>query len=204
MPDTQLNRKTLSELGDSPSIWNKEFQKHIENKVAKSREEFETPFDEVYHKERKLVQDIIRAEKAIKAIQKNLPNPIDNRLFDPKDIAEHPVFGNLFEQDAEKSVKTDPKYEHSYNLVQNSKYEELIKSGQISRRDYDIAKSNYMENRKTSLGYAFVTFSNADEATLAGLLTGGEFKIDHNTVTMMPKDRLDHSDLDKSYFLKKM
>jgi len=61
-----------------------------------------------------------------------------------------------------------------------------------------------MENRKTSLGYALVTYSSADEATLAGLLTGGEFKIDLNTVTLMAKERLDHSELDRSYFLKKM
>jgi len=44
-----------------------------------------------------LVQDIIRAEKAIKAIQKNLPNPAANRMFDPKDVSDHAVFGNLFE-----------------------------------------------------------------------------------------------------------
>lgn len=44
-----------------------------------------------------MVQDIIRAEKAIKAIQANLPNPAANRMFDPKDVSDHAVFGNLFE-----------------------------------------------------------------------------------------------------------
>ena len=61
-----------------------------------------------------------------------------------------------------------------------------------------------MENRKTSLGYAFVTFSNSDEATLAGLLTGGKFIMGSNQVTMLAKERLDHSEMDRSYFLKKM
>jgi len=32
------------------------------------REEQESPFDEIYHKERKLVADIIKAEQAIKDI----------------------------------------------------------------------------------------------------------------------------------------
>ena len=54
------------------------------------------------------------------------------------------------------------------------------------------------------MGYALVTFSNADEATFAQLVTGGKFKIDANTVTLMAKERLDHSELDKSYFFKKM
>jgi len=97
IPHPNLSRKELTEIGLGPRIWDKEFREHIQGKVDKRRNEFETPFDEVYHKERKLVQDIIRAETAIKAIMKNLPNPAANRLFDPKDISEHPVFGNLFE-----------------------------------------------------------------------------------------------------------
>lgn len=48
-----------------------------------------------------------------------------------------------------------------------------MKTGQISRDDYEIAKLNFKENRKTSLGYALITFSNSDEATFAQLMTGG-------------------------------
>lgn len=36
------------------------------------------------------------------------------------------------------------------------------------------------------------------------MLSGQEFYIDTNLVSMMPKGKLDHSELDKTYFMKKM
>lgn len=93
MHHPHLTRKEIMDYGPAPSRWDPQYYKLIQDKVKTSRAEFETPFDEVYHKERKLVQDIIRAEKAIKAIQAKLPNPIENRMFDPADISEHPVYG---------------------------------------------------------------------------------------------------------------
>jgi hypothetical protein len=42
------------------------YQKHmdqINKKVKLARDEADTPFDQIYHKERKLVQDIISIEK---------------------------------------------------------------------------------------------------------------------------------------------
>ena len=61
-----------------------------------------------------------------------------------------------------------------------------------------------MANRQVSLGYAFITFSHADEAKQALMMLDGEFFLDQNIVTAMPKGKLDHSELDKSYFMKKM
>ena len=60
------------------------------------------------------------------------------------------------------------------------------------------------ENRHVGLGYAFVTFSHADEATQALLRTDGEFMIDQHFVDLLPKGKLDHSEFDQSYFLRKM
>jgi len=35
-------------------------------------------------------------------------------------------------------------------------------------------------------------------------MTQGEFKMDFNTTTLMPKGDLDHSELDESYFIKRL
>ena len=40
--------------------------------MKKFRDEQDTPFDEIYHKERKLVHDIISAQKAISDIEAKL------------------------------------------------------------------------------------------------------------------------------------
>jgi hypothetical protein len=107
----------------------------------------DTPFDEIYHKERKLVQDIVRAKQSIKDIEANLPNPAANRLFDSKDIDEDPVYGDMYGQ-GETQFQRDQKLaekmnnanlskfkdqmgdaKHQYNEIEKQTIEELIASG---------------------------------------------------------------------------
>ena len=75
--------------------------------MEKVRSDLDTPFDELYHKERKLVHDIIRAEKAIRVIEEKLPNPAEAAFFDPKDIDEDPVYGDLYGADHEPQFIKD-------------------------------------------------------------------------------------------------
>jgi len=57
------------------------------------------PFDEIYAKEKKLVEDIVRAELKIKELEENLHNPAAMAKFDPANIDDdHPVFGNMYEE----------------------------------------------------------------------------------------------------------
>ena len=49
-----------------------------------------------------------------------------------------------------------------------------------------------------------LTFSHADEARKAMLLTSGEMFIDQNLVRVTPKGKLDHSEIDRTYFMRKM
>lgn len=44
------------------------------------------PFDELYHKEKKLVDNVIKAEKALKAKEKMLPSPMAHNNFDPNEL----------------------------------------------------------------------------------------------------------------------
>lgn len=55
-----------------------------------------------------------------------------------------------------------------------------------------------------NLGYALVTFSHSDEAKKATTFTGGEFYINSDRVDIFPKGNVDHSELDRSYFMKKL
>lgn len=67
----------------------------------------DTPFDEIYHKERNLVADIVRAMQSIKDIESKLPNPASNRFFDPKDIDEDPMYGDLYQSQNESQYVRD-------------------------------------------------------------------------------------------------
>jgi len=90
---------TLSDIrrvGKAPTPFDKEHLAEIREKVKKFREEMDVPFDEIYHKERKLVHDIIKAQKAIQAIEEKLPNPIEGSIFNPEDIDEDPVYGDMY------------------------------------------------------------------------------------------------------------
>jgi len=48
----------------------------IEKVIADARENMDMPFDELYHKQKKVIQDVIDAEKALEEKMKSLPNPI--------------------------------------------------------------------------------------------------------------------------------
>ena len=53
---------------------------------------------------------------------------------------------------------------HQYSQIEKQTIEDLIASGQINREEFEVAKSRALANRQVSLGYAFITFSHADEA----------------------------------------
>jgi len=75
----------------------------------------------------------------------------------------------------------------------------------VSRDDFEFAKLRSIENRMLNLGYCLVTFSHADEAFRTVNFTPDQSMwIDQNNVSILAKGRLDHSELDKSYFLKKL
>lgn len=96
IPDNRLTKSEVAQFGKAPSPFHAEYLERIQAEVEKFRNEMDTPFDEIYHKERKLVQDIVRAMQSIKDIEAKLPNPAEGQLFDAKDIDEDPVFGDMY------------------------------------------------------------------------------------------------------------
>lgn len=93
---------------------------------------------------------------------------------------------------------------HAYKQLEQDAVEAMIRSGQINRQEYELAKAMRKNNNQINLGYALVTFSHADEARKMLLQTGPEIFIDSKKVGVMEKGRLDHSELDSSYFVRKM
>jgi len=60
-----------------------EYQGKIDNLVADLRDKFDQPYDELYHKEKILIQNVIEAEAALKKKMDSLPSPLHNRYQSP-------------------------------------------------------------------------------------------------------------------------
>jgi hypothetical protein len=59
----------------------------IDQKLFDAKYAFDVPYDELYHKEKNLVQAVINAEKALKLKESTLPLPIGpERFIDPKNL----------------------------------------------------------------------------------------------------------------------
>lgn len=85
---------SISELrreGRAPRPFHEEALEKINARVKKMREETDQPFDELYHKERKLVMDIVRLEKLLNQIRDTQPHPMGNAMFNVDEIVDdHP------------------------------------------------------------------------------------------------------------------
>ena len=55
VPDVRMTKSDIDSYGKTPSPFHKEYLHRIQEEVEKFRNEMDTPFDEIYHKERKLV-----------------------------------------------------------------------------------------------------------------------------------------------------
>lgn len=96
-PGSNQSVSEVREAGRLDEPFKKEYLAKINDQVKRARDELDTPFDEIYHKERKLVADIIRAQKTIKEIQEKQPDPAEIYRFNPADLDEDPNFGNMYE-----------------------------------------------------------------------------------------------------------
>ena len=158
----------------------------------------------------------------IESIQKKQPNPAQSFMYNPKDLDEDPEFGDVYGSMNEDQFIKDKRaqeraeglaaqrelesadIDHQYREFEQEKIEDLIASGQINREEFERAKATSMQHRQANLGYAFVTFSHADEAKLCALLAAPNMFIEMRAIDVTPKGNLDHGELDKSYFMKKL
>ena len=52
-----------------------EQRKIVDEVIQEARDEFSTPFDELYHQQKQVIQDVIEAENALKKKIESLPSP---------------------------------------------------------------------------------------------------------------------------------
>lgn len=64
-----------------------EKKKLVDKMIAEQRENFNQPFDELYHKQKKMIQEVIDAEKALKAKLESLTDPFDQYMIDPSKLS---------------------------------------------------------------------------------------------------------------------
>ena len=118
------------------------------------RAEMDTPFDELYHKERKLVLDIVRLEKTLKDIRAEQPNPAINRMIALEEIEDNDSeYGDAYLEASESQFQKDQRrqmkmqkrerllseaeadmasgtqYENDYDLIEKQTVADLIESG---------------------------------------------------------------------------
>jgi len=62
--------------------FNEEEAEKIDNMVAGLRDSIDVPFDELYHKEKKMIQDVIDAEKDLEARLATLIDPVETMRID--------------------------------------------------------------------------------------------------------------------------
>ena len=85
-PDPRIPA-SLQYLYYEGSEFTPEKQKVVEEMIAKHRYEMDLPFDELYHKQKKVVQDVIDAEKALQEKIASLPDPYEQYLIDPAKLS---------------------------------------------------------------------------------------------------------------------
>jgi hypothetical protein len=81
---------------------------------------------------------------------------------------------------------------------------QMMQSGQMSKLDYERAQIIEDELMTLNRGYCFLTFSHADEARTMLMERGGSLTfMNYAKLTFHLKSRIDHSDLDPEYYVKR-
>jgi len=57
-------------------------QKEVDQIIKEAREDLDLPFDELYHRQKQVIQDVIDAEKALKEKMAALPDPAADMMLD--------------------------------------------------------------------------------------------------------------------------
>jgi len=81
LPDPR-HTKSLAMSLYAGTPFNEEEAEKIDNMVAGLRDSIDVPFDELYHKEKKMIQDVIDAEKDLEARLATLIDPVETMRID--------------------------------------------------------------------------------------------------------------------------
>ena len=190
----------------------------LQEHVEELRDKFDIPFDELYHKEKRLVDAVIKATQALKAKEDILPNPMgDERTFALNELqgeylseeyqSEHPFVRaerKRNEKLLEEQLDSDGSSRFAFKLDETrTKIHELLDEGVITRKEYDLLVQMEREANEVNLEYAFVTYSHSDEAKLALILAQGIYLDGQEADLTLKVANVDHKDFDMRYNINK-
>ena len=103
-----------------------------------------------------------------------------------------------------KMTANDPEQAGAYkfNYSETQDLDNFVKSGNLSARNAALAKQMIAESQEENLGYAFLTFSHADEARIFLLKHQLSF-FKHVPIEVVLKSKLDHDCMDLKFFLQR-
>ena len=198
-----------------------ENKKFVDKIIADARTEFNTPFDELYHAQKQVIQDVIEAEQALEKKLASLPDPaaafrLDISKVTPEERSKvQDVLENfqspftvgqrrqreamLSEKLKEVTAGSSPG-SYKFDFSEGADLLNQIDRGMISAKQAKQMKMLLNEGSEENLGYAFLTFSHSDEARLF-LMNHQLAFYEMEEIDIMLKSHLDHSSMDMQYFL---
>ena len=179
------------------------------------------PFDELYHGQKKVIQDVIDAEKALKSKLDSLTDPFDQFLIDqskltpdqlrdaqdaldriqsPFSVSQRRRKEDLLDEKFRQIQDSDHFGAYKFDYSETADLKSQVKQGLITKKQANQLSQLLEESTDINLGYAFLTFSHADEARLF-LLENQNPYYDLDPIDIFLKSNLDHSSMDMQYFM---
>ena len=161
---------------------------------------------------------VIKATEALRKKEAILPSPItEDRYYEVNELkgtylGDEYHRESRFVRDQRKrqskllSQQIDEEGSTAFNFSINETQgllDKQLEDGTLSRKEYDEFVRWHKEMTEVNLGYAFVTFSHADEAKLA-LIVGNGMEADRVELELcIKRPEIDHKDFDASYTINK-
>ena len=89
---------------------------------------------------------------------------------------------------------------YKFDYSETADLQQKIDQGLVSKKQANQIKQLIQEGQDVNLGYAFLTFSHADEARLFMLENSNSY-YGYDPIEILLKSRLDHSHMDMAYFM---
>ena len=180
------------------------------------------PFDELYHRQKQVIAEVIEAEKALEEKTNQMPDPADYLNLDlsklnaeqfgevantlekfqsPFTVSQKRRKEALLEErlkEVQSGETRNGAYKFDYSETADLKTQ--VENGLLTPKQASQIKQMLQESQDVNLGYAFVTFSHADEARLF-MLENHNAYYDDRQIDIFLKSKLDHSDMDMQYFM---
>ena len=205
-----IQKKTLT--GENVSFDPYKSRSHVRNnyddevfhgimkRINKARDNYETPFDEMYHKEKALIDNVVKAEKELIEAQDAAQAQLEKYTGSVEHLFDNNIAG-LYENEDDIRVllkKSNTQNDSADSLFaedMNRNYQDLVVDliGDKNAEKY-LDQQTFIQN----MGYCFITFSHTDEAKKC-IMRGDKQVFDTNEVSVYLKNDLGHEDFNIDY-----